>query len=106
MMGLIENTQACAVRNATSPGEPGSSERNYAPLTKRDPDLLGLRPACKRPSSSMLDPLLDTKTPNILLRGQTGSGKDAMPLHPLKTANRSEHNFVGYQTCGAVPETW
>lgn len=71
-------------------------------LTKPGPRLLGASPSMQR-VISMLDPLLDTNA-DILLRGETGSGKDAIARYIHENSNRSEHNFVAIN-CGAVPES-
>ncbi|MFN3579367.1 MAG: sigma-54-dependent transcriptional regulator [Pseudomonas sp.] len=70
-------------------------------LARPGPRLLGSSPSMQR-LIAMLDPLLDTNA-DILLRGETGSGKDAIARYIHENSNRSEHNFVAIN-CGAVPE--
>lgn len=49
-----------------------------------------------------IDPVLDISA-NILLHGETGSGKDALARYIHENSPRSAHNFVAIN-CGAVPE--
>ena len=65
------------------------------------PRLLGDSPSMKR-VMAMIDPLLDTSA-DILLRGETGAGKDAIARYIHENSPRSNHNFVAIN-CGAVPD--
>lgn len=65
------------------------------------PRILGDSPAMRKVVLS-IDPLLDNAA-NVLLRGETGSGKDAIARYIHENSNRSDHNFVAIN-CGAVPE--
>lgn len=65
------------------------------------PRLLGDSASMKR-VMSMIDSLVDTSA-DILLYGETGSGKDAIARYMHETSPRSNHNFVAIN-CGAVPE--
>lgn len=70
-------------------------------LTRPGPRLLG-DSASMQTVISLLEPLLNTNA-DILLHGETGSGKDAIARYIHENSNRSEHNFVAIN-CGAVPE--
>ena len=69
-------------------------------LTRPGPRLLG-DSASMQTVISLLEPLLNTNA-DILLHGETGSGKDAIARYIHENSNRSEHNFVAIN-CGAVP---
>ena len=71
-------------------------------LARPGPRLLGSS-ASMQSVISMLEPLLDTSA-DILLYGETGSGKDAIARYIHENSNRSEYNFVAIN-CGAVPES-
>jgi two-component system C4-dicarboxylate transport response regulator DctD len=66
------------------------------------PRLLGGESASMKRVMSMLDSLVDTSA-DILLRGETGAGKDAIARYIHEASPRSQHNFVAIN-CGAVPE--
>ena len=51
---------------------------------------------------STIGPILDISA-NVLLHGETGSGKDALARYIHESSPRSAHNFVAIN-CGAVPE--
>ncbi|WP_148861363.1 sigma-54-dependent transcriptional regulator [Marinobacter fonticola] len=70
-------------------------------LARPGPRLLGDSPAMQRVVATM-DPILDISA-NILLFGETGSGKDALARYIHENSPRSAHNFVAIN-CGAVPE--
>ncbi|AQZ94662.1 sigma-54-dependent transcriptional regulator [Halopseudomonas phragmitis] len=70
-------------------------------LAMPGPRLRGDSPAMRR-VLAMIDPLLDTNA-DILLRGETGSGKDALARYIHENSPRREHNFVAIN-CGAIPE--
>ncbi len=70
-------------------------------LTRPGPRLLGDSKSMQT-VISLLEPLLNTSA-DILLHGETGSGKDAIARYIHENSNRSDHNFVAIN-CGAVPE--
>lgn len=70
-------------------------------LTRPGPRILGDSPAMQRVIAT-IDPILDISA-NILLFGETGSGKDALARYIHENSPRSTHNFVAIN-CGAVPE--
>lgn len=70
-------------------------------LTRPGPRILGDSPAMQRVIAT-IDPILDISA-NILLFGETGSGKDALARYIHENSPRSAHNFVAIN-CGAVPE--
>ena len=70
-------------------------------LTRPGPRLLG-DSASMQTVIGLLEPLLNTSA-DILLHGETGSGKDAIARYIHENSNRSDHNFVAIN-CGAVPE--
>jgi len=70
-------------------------------MAKPGPRILGNSPAMQR-VLAVLDPVLETSA-NILLHGETGSGKDALARYVHENSPRSAHNFVAIN-CGAVPE--
>ena len=70
-------------------------------MAKPGPRLLGDSPPMRRVMAT-IDPLLETSA-NILLHGETGSGKDALARYIHESSPRSRHNFVAIN-CGAVPE--
>ena len=70
-------------------------------LTRPGPRLLGDSQSMQT-VISLLEPLLNTSA-DILLHGETGSGKDAIARYIHENSNRSDHNFVAIN-CGAVPE--
>ncbi|WP_166267669.1 sigma-54-dependent transcriptional regulator [Marinobacter caseinilyticus] len=70
-------------------------------LARPGPRLLGDSPGMQRVLST-ITPLLNTSA-NILLRGETGAGKDAIARYIHENSQRSTHNFVAIN-CGAVPE--
>ena len=70
-------------------------------LTRPGPRLLG-DSASMQTVIGLPEPLLNTSA-DILLHGETGSGKDAIARYIHENSNRSDHNFVAIN-CGAVPE--
>lgn len=70
-------------------------------LTRPGPRLLGDSTSMQT-VIGLLEPLLNTSA-DILLHGETGSGKDAIARYIHENSNRSDHNFVAIN-CGAVPE--
>jgi len=70
-------------------------------LARPGPRILG--------GTSSMQKVMDTITPildiaaNILLFGETGSGKDALARYIHENSPRGAHNFVAIN-CGAVPE--
>jgi two-component system C4-dicarboxylate transport response regulator DctD len=70
-------------------------------LARPGPRILGDSPAMQRVMAT-IDPVLDISA-NILLHGETGSGKDALARYIHENSPRSGHNFVAIN-CGAVPE--
>ncbi|MBB5321548.1 sigma-54-dependent transcriptional regulator [Marinobacter oulmenensis] len=70
-------------------------------LARPGPRILGDSPAMRRVMAT-IDPILDISA-NILLHGDTGSGKDALARYIHENSPRSNHNFVAIN-CGAVPE--
>ncbi|MEX0604123.1 MAG: sigma-54 dependent transcriptional regulator [Marinobacter sp.] len=70
-------------------------------LARPGPRLLGESPPMQRLMST-IEPLLDISA-NILLRGETGAGKDAIARYIHENSPRGKHNFVAIN-CGAVPE--
>ena len=63
--------------------------------------MLGDSPSMRKVMAT-IDPILDISA-NILLHGETGSGKDALARYIHENSGRSAHNFVAIN-CGAVPE--
>ncbi|ONF42790.1 DNA-binding response regulator [Marinobacter lutaoensis] len=70
-------------------------------MAKPGPRILGNSPAMQRVLAT-IHPILETSA-NILLHGETGSGKDALARYIHENSPRSAHNFVAIN-CGAVPE--
>ncbi len=70
-------------------------------LAKPGPRMLGDSPSMRKVMAT-IDPILDISA-NILLHGETGSGKDALARYIHENSGRSAHNFVAIN-CGAVPE--
>ena len=70
-------------------------------LAKPGPRILGDSPSMQKVMAT-IDPILDISA-NILLHGETGSGKDALARYIHENSARSAHNFVAIN-CGAVPE--
>lgn len=70
-------------------------------LARPGPRILGDSPSMRKVMAT-IDPLLDISA-NILLHGETGSGKDAIARYIHENSPRSSHNFVAIN-CGAVPE--
>lgn len=70
-------------------------------LAKPGPRLLGESKAMQRVIAT-IDPLLETAA-NILLRGETGAGKDAIARYIHENSPRQQQNYVAIN-CGAVPE--
>lgn len=70
-------------------------------LAKPGPRILG-GSATMQKVMATIDPILDISA-NILLYGETGSGKDALARYIHENSRRSCHNFVAIN-CGAVPE--
>jgi two-component system C4-dicarboxylate transport response regulator DctD len=70
-------------------------------LAKPGPRILG-GSATMQKVMATIDPILDISA-NILLYGETGSGKDALARYIHENSRRSSHNFVAIN-CGAVPE--
>ncbi|SFM00038.1 sigma-54-dependent transcriptional regulator [Marinobacter zhejiangensis] len=70
-------------------------------LAKPGPRLLGDSPTMQRVIAT-IDPLLETSA-NILLKGETGAGKDAIARYIHENSPRRQQNYVAIN-CGAVPE--
>lgn len=70
-------------------------------LARPGPRILGDSLAMRKVLAT-IDPILDISA-NVLLHGDTGSGKDAMARYIHENSPRSCHNFVAIN-CGAVPE--
>lgn len=70
-------------------------------LARPGPRILGDSPSMQKVMAT-IDPILDISA-NILLHGETGSGKDALARYIHENSGRSAHNFVAIN-CGAVPE--
>ncbi|WP_323752400.1 sigma-54 dependent transcriptional regulator [Marinobacter sp.] len=70
-------------------------------LAKPGPRILGDSPTMQRVMATV-EPILDISA-NILLYGETGSGKDALARYIHESSPRSGYNFVAIN-CGAVPE--
>ncbi len=70
-------------------------------LARPGPRILGDSPSMQKVVAT-IDPILDISA-NILLHGETGSGKDAIARYIHENSPRSTHNFVAIN-CGAVPE--
>ncbi|HEV8078704.1 MAG TPA: sigma-54 dependent transcriptional regulator [Marinobacter sp.] len=70
-------------------------------MAKPGPRILG-GSATMQKVMATIDPILDISA-NILLYGETGSGKDALARYIHENSQRSNHNFVAIN-CGAVPE--
>ncbi|TYC59408.1 sigma-54-dependent Fis family transcriptional regulator [Marinobacter sp. BW6] len=70
-------------------------------LARPGPRMLGDSPSMRKVMAT-IDPILDISA-NILLHGETGSGKDALARYIHENSGRSTHNFVAIN-CGAVPE--
>jgi len=70
-------------------------------LAQPGPRLLGDSPSMQKVMAK-IDPILDISA-NILLQGETGSGKDALARYIHESSPRGAHNFVAIN-CGAVPE--
>lgn len=70
-------------------------------LARPGPRILGDSPGMQKVMAT-IDPVLDISA-NILLHGETGSGKDALARYIHENSARSAHNFVAIN-CGAVPE--
>ena len=61
-------------------------------LARPGPRMLGDSPAMQRVMAT-IDPVLDISA-NVLLHGETGSGKDALARYIHENSPRSSHNFV------------
>jgi two-component system C4-dicarboxylate transport response regulator DctD len=72
-----------------------------AQMARPGPRILGDSPTMRKVIAT-IDPILDISA-NILLHGETGSGKDALARYIHENSQRSAHNFVAIN-CGAVPE--
>jgi two-component system C4-dicarboxylate transport response regulator DctD len=70
-------------------------------LARPGPRLLGESPGMQKVMAT-IDPILDISA-NMLLHGETGSGKDALARYIHESSARGAHNFVAIN-CGAVPE--
>ncbi|WP_166261892.1 sigma-54-dependent transcriptional regulator [Marinobacter salicampi] len=70
-------------------------------LARPGPRLLGDSPVMRKLMAT-IDPLLGISA-DILLRGETGVGKDAVARYIHENSPRRDHNFVAIN-CGAVPE--
>lgn len=70
-------------------------------LAKPGPRLLGESAAMQKVLATIA-PLLETSA-NILLRGETGAGKDAIARYIHENSPRRQQNYVAIN-CGAVPE--
>ncbi|SNB57345.1 two-component system, NtrC family, C4-dicarboxylate transport response regulator DctD [Marinobacter sp. es.042] len=70
-------------------------------LARPGPRMLGDSPLMQKVMAT-IDPILDISA-NILLHGETGSGKDALARYIHENSGRSAYNFVAIN-CGAVPE--
>jgi two-component system, NtrC family, C4-dicarboxylate transport response regulator DctD len=70
-------------------------------LARPGPRLLGNSSGMRKVMAT-IDPVLDISA-NILLHGETGSGKDALARYIHESSARGAHNFVAIN-CGAVPE--
>ncbi|RBW50556.1 sigma-54-dependent transcriptional regulator [Marinobacter sp. F3R11] len=70
-------------------------------LTRPGPRILGGTPSMQKVMDT-ITPILDIGA-NILLSGETGSGKDALARYIHENSPRAAHNFVAIN-CGAVPE--
>nr|WP_297398907.1 sigma-54 dependent transcriptional regulator [uncultured Marinobacter sp.] len=70
-------------------------------LARPGPRILGDSPSMQKVMAT-IDPILDISA-NILLHGETGSGKDALARYIHENSPRGAHNFVAIN-CGAVPE--
>ncbi len=70
-------------------------------LARPGPRILGDSAGMQKVVAT-IDPVLDISA-NILLHGETGSGKDALARYIHENSRRSAHNFVAIN-CGAVPE--
>jgi len=70
-------------------------------LARPGPRILGDSAGMQKVMAT-IDPVLDISA-NILLHGETGSGKDALARYIHENSPRSNHNFVAIN-CGAVPE--
>ncbi|SHK74109.1 two-component system, NtrC family, C4-dicarboxylate transport response regulator DctD [Marinobacter antarcticus] len=70
-------------------------------LARPGPRILGSTPSMQKVMDT-ITPILDI-TANILLHGETGSGKDALARYIHENSPRGAHNFVAIN-CGAVPE--
>ena len=70
-------------------------------LARPGPRILGDSAGMQKVMAT-IDPVLDISA-NILLHGETGSGKDALARYIHENSPRSTHNFVAIN-CGAVPE--
>ncbi|MAB50375.1 MULTISPECIES: sigma-54 dependent transcriptional regulator [unclassified Marinobacter] len=70
-------------------------------LARPGPRILGESAGMQKVMAT-IDPVLDISA-NILLHGETGSGKDALARYIHENSPRSAHNFVAIN-CGAVPE--
>lgn len=70
-------------------------------LARPGPRILGDSAGMQKVMAT-IDPVLDISA-NILLHGETGSGKDALARYIHENSLRSTHNFVAIN-CGAVPE--
>lgn len=63
--------------------------------------LIGDSPAMEQ-MRSLLDLVLDTPA-DVLIAGETGSGKEMVARYLHDNSSRSDHNFVAIN-CGAIPE--
>lgn len=70
-------------------------------LARPGPRILGGTPSMQKVMDT-ITPILDINA-NILLFGETGSGKDALARYIHESGPRRAHNFVAIN-CGAVPE--
>ncbi|MDO6823974.1 sigma-54 dependent transcriptional regulator [Marinobacter sp. 1_MG-2023] len=70
-------------------------------MARPGPRILGGTPSMQKVMDT-ITPILDISA-NILLSGETGSGKDALARYIHENSPRATHNFVAIN-CGAVPE--
>ncbi|HLV78034.1 MAG TPA: sigma-54 dependent transcriptional regulator [Marinobacter sp.] len=70
-------------------------------LARPGPRILGSSAAMQKVMAT-IRPVVDISA-NVLLHGETGSGKDALARYIHESSARSAHNFVAIN-CGAVPE--
>ncbi|RMF13499.1 MAG: sigma-54-dependent Fis family transcriptional regulator [Gammaproteobacteria bacterium] len=97
----LVDTVRRALEKRTMALEIRSLKQELAVQNAPGPRLLGNTPAIRR-LRQMLHSIMDMPA-DVLLQGETGTGKDLIARYLHEHSQRREHNFVAIN-CGAVPE--